>query len=153
MSRNMIPTQAKIRKELNYHYGPGHPMKPHWICMTHAMVMNYGLYKKMEIFSQTCNSKGNGSVSYGRLCGFLEQVNLGNDCPVFDGLFQYCSVSSGGSIEGAARLSREKCDIAVNWAGGLHHAKNDQHAPTTSASDHLELGTTFETTSYNPNAS
>ncbi len=25
--------------------------------------------------------------------------------------------------EGAARLSRDKCDIAVNWAGGLHHAK------------------------------
>jgi hypothetical protein len=26
-------------------------------------------------------------------------------------------------VEGAARLSRDKCDIAVNWAGGLHHAK------------------------------
>lgn len=25
--------------------------------------------------------------------------------------------------EGAARLSRDKCDIAINWAGGLHHAK------------------------------
>lgn len=29
----------------------------------------------------------------------------------------------GLRIEGAARLSRDKCDIAVNWAGGLHHAK------------------------------
>ena len=28
-----------------------------------------------------------------------------------------------GDSEGAARLSRDKCDIAVNWAGGLHHAK------------------------------
>lgn len=27
------------------------------------------------------------------------------------------------NIEGAARLSRDKCDIAINWAGGLHHAK------------------------------
>lgn len=27
------------------------------------------------------------------------------------------------SAEGAARLSRDKCDIAINWAGGLHHAK------------------------------
>lgn len=26
-------------------------------------------------------------------------------------------------MEGAARLSRDKCDIAINWAGGLHHAK------------------------------
>ena len=27
-----------------------HPMKPHRIRMTHSLVMNYGLYKKMEIF-------------------------------------------------------------------------------------------------------
>ncbi|POW05170.1 hypothetical protein PSHT_10916 [Puccinia striiformis] len=51
------------------------------------------------------------------------KFNLGDDCPVFDGLFEYCSISAGGSMEGAARLSRDKCDIAVNWAGGLHHAK------------------------------
>lgn len=29
-------------------------------------------------------------------------------------------------LEGAARLSRDKCDIAVNWAGGLHHAKKSE---------------------------
>ena len=29
-------------------------------------------------------------------------------------------------IEGAARLSRDKCDIAINWAGGLHHAKKSE---------------------------
>ena len=28
--------------------------------------------------------------------------------------------------EGAARLSRDKCDIAINWAGGLHHAKKGE---------------------------
>jgi acetoin utilization deacetylase AcuC-like enzyme len=30
------------------------------------------------------------------------------------------------SPEGAARLSRDKCDIAINWAGGLHHAKKSE---------------------------
>jgi len=30
---------------------------------------------------------------------------------------------SHSTSEGAARLSRDKCDIAINWAGGLHHAK------------------------------
>jgi hypothetical protein len=34
----------------NYHYGPGHPMKPHRIRMCHSLVMNYGLYNKMEIY-------------------------------------------------------------------------------------------------------
>jgi histone deacetylase 1/2 len=51
------------------------------------------------------------------------KYNVGDDCPVFDGLFEFCAISAGGSMEGAARLNRQKCDIAVNWAGGLHHAK------------------------------
>jgi histone deacetylase 1/2 len=29
-------------------------------------------------------------------------------------------------MEGAARLNRGKCDVAVNWAGGLHHAKKSE---------------------------
>jgi hypothetical protein len=29
-------------------------------------------------------------------------------------------------MEGAARLNRSKCDIAINWAGGLHHAKKSE---------------------------
>jgi histone deacetylase 1/2 len=35
-------------------------------------------------------------------------------------------VHSNTCTEGAARLSRDKCDIAVNWAGGLHHAKKGE---------------------------
>lgn len=54
------------------------------------------------------------------------KYNVGDDCPVFDGLFEFCGISAGGSMEGAARLNRNKCDIAVNWAGGLHHAKKSE---------------------------
>ena|ERR1700710_1385543 len=54
------------------------------------------------------------------------RFNVGDDSPVFDGLFEYCAISAGGSLEGAARLGRGKCDIAVNWAGGLHHAKKSE---------------------------
>lgn len=54
------------------------------------------------------------------------KFNVADDCPIFDGLFEYCSISAGGSMEGAARLSRDKCDIAINWAGGLHHAKKGE---------------------------
>jgi histone deacetylase 1/2 len=54
------------------------------------------------------------------------KFNVGDDCPVFDGLFEFCGISAGGSMEGAARLNRGKCDIAVNWAGGLHHAKKSE---------------------------
>ncbi len=54
------------------------------------------------------------------------KYNVGDDCPVFDGLFEFCGISAGGSMEGAARLNRKKCDVAINWAGGLHHAKKSE---------------------------
>lgn len=34
----------------NFHYGPGHPMKPHRLAVTHSLVQNYGLHKKMQIY-------------------------------------------------------------------------------------------------------
>ncbi|WWC64138.1 histone deacetylase RPD3 [Kwoniella dejecticola CBS 10117] len=123
----------------NYHYGPGHPMKPTRIRMCHSLIMNYGLYKKMEIFRAKPATKREMSQFHtDEYVDFLHRINpdnaqqfakeqvkynVGDDCPIFDGLFEYSSISAGGSMEGAARLSRDKCDIAVNWAGGLHHAK------------------------------
>lgn len=38
----------------NYYYGQGHPMKPHRIRMTHNLLLNYGLYRKMEIYVRNC---------------------------------------------------------------------------------------------------
>jgi acetoin utilization deacetylase AcuC-like enzyme len=34
----------------NYAYFAGHPMKPHRIRLAHSLIMNYGVYKKMEIY-------------------------------------------------------------------------------------------------------
>ena len=33
-----------------YYYGPGHPMKPHRLRMTHQLLLGYGLYRKMEVY-------------------------------------------------------------------------------------------------------
>ncbi|KMQ45068.1 histone deacetylase RPD3 [Trichophyton rubrum] len=126
----------------NYAYVAGHPMKPHRIRMTHSLVMNYGLYKKMEIYRAKPASKFEMTQFHtDEYIDFLAKVtpdnmdqyakeqsryNVGDDCPVFDGLFEFCGISAGGSMEGAARLNRNKCDIAVNWAGGLHHAKKSE---------------------------
>ena len=49
--------------------------------------------------------------------------NFNEDCPVFPGLFDFCRLYAGASIQGAARLNAGLTDIAVNWGGGLHHAK------------------------------
>lgn len=46
----------------------------------------------------------------------------GNDCPAFEGVFRFSAISAAGSLEGAAKLGLGNCDLAINWAGGLHHA-------------------------------
>ncbi len=48
---------------------------------------------------------------------------MGDDCPVFDGLYDFCARYTGASMEGASKLNNGQCDIAINWSGGLHHAK------------------------------
>lgn len=50
----------------------------------------------------------------------------GGDCPLFDGLFEFCQLTTGGSIDGARKLMCGSSDIAINWAGGLHHAKKSE---------------------------
>ncbi|KAG9126914.1 histone deacetylase [Ceratobasidium sp. 392] len=151
MSGLLTPIPGESKKRVCYffdsdvggfHYGPGHPMKPTRIRMCHSLVMNYGLYKKMEIFrAKPANKREMSQFHTDEYVEFLNKItpsnmnnfvkeqlkyNVGDDCPVFDGLFEYCSISAGGSMEGAARLSRNKCDIAINWAGGLHHAKKGE---------------------------
>lgn len=126
----------------NYMYNVGHPMKPHRIRMTHSLLMNYGLYKDLAIYrAKPATKQEMTQLHTDEYIDFLSRVtpdnmdrfakeqvkfNVGEDCPVFDGLFEYCGISAGGSMEGAARLNRQKCDIAVNWAGGLHHAKKTE---------------------------
>ncbi|ORZ08011.1 hypothetical protein BCR41DRAFT_381797 [Lobosporangium transversale] len=129
----------------NYTYGYGHPMKPHRVRMCHSLVTNYGLYKKMDVIRpkratarQMTRFHNDEYVDFlYRLApemvggeGMSEQTkqlfNLGDDCPVFDGLFEFCSISAGGSIAAANKLLRGESDISINWAGGLHHAKKTE---------------------------
>ncbi|CBZ56152.1 putative histone deacetylase [Neospora caninum Liverpool] len=56
----------------------------------------------------------------------MARFNVGEDCPVFDGLWEYCQTYSGGSIEGARRVVNGEYDWAINWAGGLHHGKKHE---------------------------
>ncbi|KAI6218218.1 Histone deacetylase [Aphelenchoides fujianensis] len=54
------------------------------------------------------------------------KFNVGEDCPVFDGLYEFCQLTSGGSLAAAVKLNKQKADIAINWMGGLHHAKKSE---------------------------
>ena len=56
----------------------------------------------------------------------LQRFNVGEDCPVFDGLYDYCQLYTSGSIGGAVRLNNGQNDLVINWSGGLHHAKKGE---------------------------
>ncbi|CAI4218547.1 unnamed protein product [Parascedosporium putredinis] len=125
-----------------YAYPVGHPMKPHRIRLAHNLIMHYNLYRQMEVYRAKPATKMEMTQFHtDEYIDFLQKVtpdnmdayqkeqgkyNVGDDCPVIDGLFEFCGISAGASMEGAARLNRQKCDIAVNWAGGLHHAKKSE---------------------------
>ena len=38
----------------------------------------------------------------------------------------YAQIFTGGSLDGAHRLIDGSADIAINWSGGLHHAKKSE---------------------------
>lgn len=126
----------------NYFYGTGHCMKPHRIRMTHSLIMNYELYKKMEIYrAKPATNLEMTQFHTDEYIDFIDRVtpdnlhmfereqvifNVGDDCPVFDGLGEFCKISCGGSLEGAARINKGLADIAINFTGGLHHAKKSE---------------------------
>ncbi|GAB5356159.1 hypothetical protein AAMO2058_000267200 [Amorphochlora amoebiformis] len=126
----------------NFYYGAGHPMKPHRIRMAHSLILNYGMYKKMEIYRPVLVEDEKMTMFHsddyvhflqsvtpdniGDYTRELQRYNMDVDCPVFDGLFKYCQLYTGGSIGGARKLNQGNADICVNWAGGLHHAKKSE---------------------------
>ena len=34
----------------NHYYGPGHPMKPHRLKLTHHLLLSYGMYQRMDVY-------------------------------------------------------------------------------------------------------
>ena len=143
MYRLLLLTVCVVSDELgNFYYGPSHPMKPHRIRMAHNLVLAYGLYKKLEIYRPTLMSEEQMTKFHADdYIHFLQHVTLDNhidyqteqqrynldvDCPVFDGMFKFCQMYTGGSVGGAYKLNRQTADICINWSGGLHHAKKSE---------------------------
>ncbi|KAF1743950.1 hypothetical protein MXB_5275 [Myxobolus squamalis] len=127
----------------NYYYGQGHPMKPHRIRMAHNLLLNYGVLRNIQVLKPKRATAEQMTIFHSdQYVNFLKNArpevnyegndrnkssphNVGEDSPIFDGIFEYSQISSGGSIAGANRLNRKDADIAINYAGGLHHAKKE----------------------------
>jgi histone deacetylase 1/2 len=126
----------------NFHYGEGHPMKPHRVRMAHHLIVGYGLAAHFEVFrpplikqAEITRFHSDDYVNFLRMVTpdnmnqyvrQLQRFNVGEDCPVFDDLFSYVQIYSSGSVGGAKRLNASTSDIVINWSGGLHHAKKSE---------------------------
>lgn len=124
-----------------YHYANHHPMKPLRVAITDEIVRGYGLYPKMKVYDASlfrCTDEDLRVFHVDEYIDLLKNVtpenkdqfeddmyrfNFGDDCPVFANLYDYCLLYSTGSILGAQFINEGKSDIAINWSGGLHHAK------------------------------
>ena len=107
--------------------------------MAHNLLLNYHVYDKMDVYRPPPASEQELTkfhaddyikflqmITPQNMANHAKQIqrfNIGDDCPIFDGLYDFCKTSAGGSIAGAVKLNFDKADVAINWAGGLHHAK------------------------------
>ncbi|ORY75298.1 hypothetical protein BCR35DRAFT_306266 [Leucosporidium creatinivorum] len=122
-----------------YHFGERHPMKPHRLTLTNHLVVGYGLHKKMDMYNPRAATKDELEAFHDEdYVEFLQRVtpenvrsftsvlssfNVGDDCPIFSDMWDYCRQYAGASLMAARKLVAGTTDIAINWTGGLHHAK------------------------------
>lgn len=138
--RNSVPFYFLDFGFGDFFYGANHPMKPIRVNMVHDLVFSYGLNSHLKIkypvktFKKTLYNFHTKNYLEFLFCGKKgreKYINNGEgfsriskeDCPIFSGIAEYCQMYSSGSISGARDLIKRKTMIAINWAGGLHHAK------------------------------
>jgi len=56
----------------------------------------------------------------------IDNFNCVEDCPIFADMYDFCKMYAGASLAGARKLCAGTTDIAINWSGGLHHAKRGE---------------------------
>jgi len=126
-----------------HHFGQTHPMKPWRLTLSNSLIMSYGMpfamdnyisraatYEELNMFHSSDYLDFLGTVLPEPVPRDVEnpspdlKFNLGgSDCPLFEGLYDYCSMSAGESLDAARKLCTKESDIAIAWGGGLHHAK------------------------------
>ncbi|KAJ5888386.1 hypothetical protein N7495_008427 [Penicillium taxi] len=124
-----------------HHFGVQHPMKPWRLTLTKQLVMAYGMHHAMDLYlSRAATYEEMAEFHQEDYLDFLKQVmpgdmdraeqtdnvqrfNFGDDCPIFNGLYNYCALYAGGTVDAARKLCNDQAEIAINWSGGLHHAK------------------------------
>lgn len=91
----------------NYHYGNLHPMKPHRVRMADSMIKSYGMDEHltdMKVTKEFVDEFDMTKFHADDYIDFLREItpeniakysdqllrfNIGEDCPIFDGLYDF----------------------------------------------------------------
>ena len=129
-----------------FFYGQYHPMKPLRMKITHEMLRAYDILPKFKRIIPEDHSDFVKKIDFTKFrtdeyIDFLmnvtpenmsqktEQIiyySIGEDCPIFEGLGDFCRMSGTGSVLGAHFINEGWSDVSINWSGGLHHAKRNE---------------------------
>ncbi|ELQ76408.1 Histone deacetylase complex, catalytic component RPD3 [Trachipleistophora hominis] len=103
----------------NYHYGKHHPMKPYRSAIVNNLVHLYKLTNHMDVLAPTKHeASGYHPDGYP-----FDDMKTTDDCPLFYGRKAFCAEYTSSSICAANALLTY--DVAINWAGGMHHARKN----------------------------
>lgn len=121
----------------HFTFGKEHSFQPRRMTQMHNLLLNYGLHKYMTVrevppATQAQLDKFHRAEYTQFLCDHKpgnvydkNQLDLfgfnTTDCPLFDGIFEFCQLVAGGSIAAAVELNSQCSDICIHWGGGLHH--------------------------------
>ncbi|XP_058052754.1 histone deacetylase 8 isoform X2 [Ahaetulla prasina] len=114
---------------------------PRRASMVHALVEAYSLLQHMRVIQpRPARMEEMAAFHTDAYLQHLQQVSedgdedhpdsaefgLGYDCPASKGVFEYAAAVGGATLTAARCLVEEKGRVAINWAGGWHHAKKDE---------------------------
>ena len=114
----------------HFYYGAIHPMKPHRIKLAHHLILNYGLYRKMDVYESNL-------ATYEELQKFHTEEYVNNlkkltlpkkearkiGFPLSEKLIIRGQIIADGTMKGCEFALNN--GIAMNIAGGTHHSYTD----------------------------
>ncbi|XP_033875633.2 histone deacetylase 8-like [Acipenser ruthenus] len=109
--------------------------------MVHSLIEAYGLLKHMRVVKpHTATMEEMAAFHTDSYLEHLHKVGeegddddpksieygLGYDCPATEGIYDYAAAVGGATLTAAQCLIDRTCKVAINWAGGWHHARKDE---------------------------
>jgi acetoin utilization protein AcuC len=122
----------------HHSYGPGHPLKVERLRLTMDLIEEYGMFDTSSSPWVEAREAGEQDIILIHSSEYLETLQTANsgtvppqawkyglgsgDNPLFSGLYDWSLLVTGATLQCIHQILNEKCEIAFNIAGGLHHA-------------------------------